>query len=229
MTRCVNRCGGIVDKFIGDAVMALFPRAEGSPNPAESAAYAALLMTTELQHFNWSQPAPLPELQIGIGLHYGPVIAGLIGSPQKRSYTVLGDTVNTAARLEGVTKTLGAEILVSAAFAKRLSQDTFLLRPLGRYQVKGRNASTEVFELHGENDGSLFAGEVVAEIKQCKAALRIIDDGDLNAAATLFDKLARETPSAHRSRGYAFLYQQLMRQQSPRKEGIPFAIELHQK
>ncbi len=108
MTRCIERFDGIVDKFIGDAVMAIFPPDEEGISGVERAALTALMMRAELEHFNHTIPDNTPRFEMGIGLHAGPVVAGLIGSPQKRSYTAIGDTVNTASRLEGMTKPLGA-------------------------------------------------------------------------------------------------------------------------
>ena len=133
MTRCVEQHGGFVDKFIGDALMAVFslpqPRLE---KDAEQAVLAALMMQEELARFNRKQPEHMPRFTIGIGLHAGVVNAGLIGSPQKRSYTVIGNAVNVASRLEGMTKSLGASILISQAVMIRLPRpDRFLLRGLG--------------------------------------------------------------------------------------------------
>ena len=86
MTLCVERCHGMVDKFIGDAVMAVFSLPVPHPDTdAERAVLAALMMRDELERFNRKLPPGTPHIATGIGLHTGPVVAGLIGSPQKRS------------------------------------------------------------------------------------------------------------------------------------------------
>lgn len=150
MTRCVEAFGGRVDAFIGDAVMAVFPAAPGAAPHAERAARAALYMQADLARFNLFLPPGGGPLRAGIGLHAGPVVAGLIGSPQKRSYTVLGDTVNTASRIEGLTKLLDAPILLSGEVRERLGASAPLaLVPLGRWRPLGRQAAVDLYHLAG--------------------------------------------------------------------------------
>jgi class 3 adenylate cyclase/predicted negative regulator of RcsB-dependent stress response len=206
MTRCVESYGGMVDKFIGDAVMAVFSLPTTQPDDAERAVLAALLMRVELERFNRKMPSGTPHLAIGVGLHSGPVIAGLIGSPQKRSYTVIGDAVNTASRLENLTKLLGGSILISAEIVQRLPRaDRFLLRPLGSYRMKGKETPVEVFDVMGEDDGSRFARTMRSEIAQVQEALGCFQQGALPAAAQHFTALATSLPSSVRARGYHFL------------------------
>ena len=210
MTRCVQQFGGMVDKFIGDAVMAIFSMPDPRPDDAERALMSALLMRSELERFNRAMPEGTPRLAAGIGLHFGSVVAGLIGSPQKRSYTVIGDAVNTGSRLEGMTKMLGASILVSGELLDRLPDpDRFIVRPLGRYLPKGRGRPVAVFDLMGEDDGSDLQSGLKAEIAEVRAALDSFEAGAFAQALAGFEALARETVENKRVEGYQFLIQEI--------------------
>ena len=206
MTRCVQQYGGMVDKFIGDAVMAIFSMPDPRPDDAERALMSALLMSSELERFNRAMPEGTPRLAAGIGVHFGLVVAGLIGSPQKRSYTVIGDAVNTGARLEGMTKMLGASILVSGELLDRLPDpDRFIVRPLGRYLPKGRAQPVAVFDLMGEDDGSAWQSELKAEIAEIRAAFAFFEKRDFARAVAGFEALAVRTVHTKRADGYQFL------------------------
>ena len=206
MTRCVQQYGGMVDKFIGDAVMAIFSMPDPRPDDAERALMSALLMRSELERFNRAMPEGTPRLAAGIGLHFGSVVAGLIGSPQKRSYTVIGDAVNTGSRLEGMTKMLGASILVSGELLDRLSDpDRFIVRPLGRYLPKGRAQPVVVFDLMGEDDGSDLQSGLKAEIAEVRTAFDFFEEGDFARALAGFEALATKTAESKRADGYRFL------------------------
>ncbi len=210
MTRCVQQFGGIVDKFIGDAVMAIFSMSDPRPDDTERALMSALLMRSELERFNRSMPEGTPRLAVGIGLHFGSVVSGLIGSPQKRSYTVIGDAVNTGSRLEGMTKMLGASILVSGELLERLPEpDRFLVRPLGRYRPKGRGRPVAVFDLMGEDDGSDLLDELKVEIAEVQAALDSFEAGFFAQALVGFEALARKTLDGKKAVGYQFLIREV--------------------
>lgn len=142
MVGVVLKHGGVVDKFMGDALMAVFgvPTADaGCPDRAVTAAIAmdrALRAhNIERQHFG------LPPLRHGIGIHFGPVIAGDVGSETRRQFTVIGDTVNVASRIESMTKSLGHSILISncAMDATRAQRrGGALVRKVGEFDIRGR-------------------------------------------------------------------------------------------
>jgi class 3 adenylate cyclase/predicted negative regulator of RcsB-dependent stress response len=209
MTRCVDMFGGLVDKFIGDAVMAVFSLPTPQPDDAERAVQAALTMRDELERFNRGLPADVPPLAIGLGLHRGAVLAGLIGSPQKRSYTVIGDAVNTASRLESMTKHLGASILVSQDIIQQLPHpDRYLCRPLGKYALKGKHTSVAVVDIVGEDDGSRFARAIRQEITAVAQALHCFSQRQFGAAQDALLALAQEAAAAGyetHAHGYQFL------------------------
>jgi adenylate cyclase len=206
MTRCVEHFGGMVDKFIGDAVMALFTLPTPRPDDADRAVAAALFMQAELERVNRSLPRGIPRLATGVGLHTGRVVAGLIGSPRKRAYTVIGDAVNTASRLEGMTKILGAPTLVTREVRDRLADpDRWLLGPLGRYRPKGRRGTVEVYQVLGERDGPFAAPAAEEEIAAARQALDHLAARAFGDAARGFEALATARACAPAAKGYAAL------------------------
>jgi class 3 adenylate cyclase/CHASE2 domain-containing sensor protein len=148
MTRCVHEQGGTVDKFIGDGMMCFFGAPQPLANPAASAVAAAVEMLERLDHLNAAfVELDLPPLRIGIGLHIGEVVVGHVGSDDRHEYTVIGDAVNTASRIEGLTKSLGNPLVVSKdVWAELPDQDKFTA--LGEHPVKGRS-SVQVYGYTG--------------------------------------------------------------------------------
>jgi adenylate cyclase len=145
--------GGMINKFIGDAVMAVFGAPAVFPDHAERAIRAALTMKATAQEFRvWMQerfPATdLPEFRIGIGVHSGEAVVGNIGSTQRMEYTVIGDMVNIASRLESASKDLRWTIVGSAA-AINAAKDIALTGERREIQVKGSEQAVEVFEVVG--------------------------------------------------------------------------------
>jgi adenylate cyclase len=152
MVDVINRHGGTVDKFIGDAVMAVFGSPVGRGRQAEACAAVdcALEMARELERLNgeW-QAEGLEPLASGIGLASGEVLAGQIGSPQRLDFTVIGDTVNLASRLESLTRLVPASLVVDGATAALLvDHPVVLVRSLGCHPIKGLGES-EVFAVVG--------------------------------------------------------------------------------
>jgi adenylate cyclase len=147
MVSSIRASGGIVDKFIGDAVMAVFGGVLPLDNPAASALDAARSMRKELRALNQAGVASnrLP-LDNGIGMHFGEVLQGVIGSSDRKDFTVIGDVVNTASRIEGVTKDHGFPILVTRAFVDALPESRRAeCVPVGMVKLKGKEAQVELF------------------------------------------------------------------------------------
>lgn len=140
---------GVVDKFIGDAIMAVFGAPVPEPDDALNAARAALEMRNRLQKINEAfQKRGLPEIRAGIGLHSGQVVAGNMGHVERMEYTVIGDAVNLASRLEGMTKELACDIVMSEDLFVQV-KDEVEAEPLKRIKVKGRDQEVMVYRLIG--------------------------------------------------------------------------------
>ena len=163
MSEPVRRHSGIIDKYIGDAIMAFWgPPFTGADEQAGLACLAALEQLAGLGAFRTELPDLIgikrgfPEFDIRIGIATGDVVAGSIGSEQTRNYTVIGDTVNLASRLEGANKTYGTRVLISEA-TKHLAADMLETREIDTAVVVGKTEPQRIFELLGRK------GEVARE------------------------------------------------------------------
>ena len=154
MTSVVFRNGGTLDKFIGDAIMAVWGnvRSFGMAQDTKDCVRAALAMRRELRQLNqkWREEGRM-GLGMGIGINQGEVIVGNIGSHERMDPTVIGDSVNLASRLEGLTRIYGVDILVGASAAE-LARDEVHLRSVARVQVKGKSKPVDIFTFVGARD-----------------------------------------------------------------------------
>jgi adenylate cyclase len=141
--------GGVVDKYIGDAIMAVFGAPVAKEDDAIHAVLAAVRMRVALKKLNANLVARgIPALRTGIGIHTGEVVAGNIGSERRMEYTVIGDAVNLASRLESNTKDLGVNVLISEDTWK-LVKDAVVARPVREITVKGRKQPVMTYEVVG--------------------------------------------------------------------------------
>src|SRR5207247_2824436 len=151
MTSVIFNNGGTLDKFIGDAIMAVWGnvRSLGTAQDAKNTARAALAMRQELAQLNqkWRSEGRM-GLGMGIGINQGEVIVGNIGSQERMDPTAVGDSVNLASRLEGLTRIYGVDILVGATAAE-LVREEFHLRSVARVQVKGKTIPVDAFTFIG--------------------------------------------------------------------------------
>lgn len=147
MARAVIDEGGILDKFTGDGLMAIFGAMADPATGAAAAARTALRLRRDVAELDQQRASHgEPTVRYGVGIHTGEVVLGAVGLPERSDYTAMGDTVNTAARMESLTKDLGVDAVVSAATASELD-GRFGLRSLGVATVKGRSQPVEVFAL----------------------------------------------------------------------------------
>jgi adenylate cyclase len=154
MVNCVIKYQGTVHKFMGDAVMAVWGDiasvSRGHENDAKNAVRAALRMRHELRSLNQvRQAANLIPLRIGIGLNHGTVVVGQIGATIRSEFACIGDAVNVASRLEGITKIFHTDLAVGES-VRALLGDGFLARRLGLVLLKGKNTPTVVYEVLAE-------------------------------------------------------------------------------
>ncbi|MDX1411500.1 MAG: adenylate/guanylate cyclase domain-containing protein [Nitrospirales bacterium] len=159
MVSCIQKEKGMLDKFIGDAIMAVF----GAPIPFEGHAdcgvRSAISMVTAVAIYNQEREnIGEKPIQIGIGLNSSPVIAGNIGSSERMDYTVIGDGVNLAARLEGATKYYGAQIIISEYTLKDLCGD-YQTRELDRLCLKGKTKPCRIYEILDHHTEKTFPNQ----------------------------------------------------------------------
>ncbi|MBR4385441.1 MAG: guanylate cyclase [Treponema sp.] len=147
MVDIIKKHGGTIDKFIGDAIMAEFGTPVSYEDNCRRAVAAAIEMRDALESIEIGDLI-LPEGMIfntGIGIHYGDVIVGSIGSKDKTDYSVIGDNVNLASRLEGLTKTYGAHILVSQSVFENAGESEFAFRHIDDVRVKGKKNAVPIY------------------------------------------------------------------------------------
>jgi class 3 adenylate cyclase len=143
MEAAIRAHGGLVLQFIGDEIEAVFGAPVSAADHATRAVRAAVEMRARLAKWNAGRAKPLRH---GIGIHTGAVLAGAIGSRERLSYALVGDTVNLASRIQSLTKDVGADILVSATTARRLGAEV-PVHALPAVRVKGKSAEVEVFRV----------------------------------------------------------------------------------
>lgn len=141
----INRHGGIVNKFLGDGFMAVFgaPLSDGRDCRNAVDAAQAILAKLEAQ----IAAGKLPPTRVGIGLHAGEAVTGTVGSPERKEYTVIGDVVNLASRIESLNKELGAQLLVSSTVFEQLPPGSVQGTPRGPMKVKGREEPVHIIQL----------------------------------------------------------------------------------
>ena len=190
MTKIVFEHGGVVDKFIGDAVMAVWGnlRSEGPRSDTRNAVTAAIEMLSRLEILNakWEAAGRQP-FKIGIGLNHGEVIFGMMGSEQKQEWTVIGDPVNQAARLESLTKKFAQGIIIGPQVAKFLDDGQFTLRSLGKVRTMGKEEAEEL-------SGVLGADLDVDWLERYHEALATFQAGELEKAREQFERCREDSP-----------------------------------
>lgn len=202
MTSIIIAEGGFVNKFEGDAIMAFWgaPLADG--RQAARAMHAALRCQEDLLALNDEfAAAGLPRLGMRVGINSGEVIVGNIGSRQRFEYTVIGDAVNLASRLEGINKQYGTRI-ICGALAGEMAAAEIALRRLDRVRVKGKQVPEEIFEVAAVREG---AGMPPRGLEEFDRGLRLYFSGDFASAAGVFAALPDDPAARVFARRCAFL------------------------
>ena len=140
----VDRHNGIVNKFLGDGLLAIFGAPIDDPLEAANAVAAAREMLSAIEASNADDPWPI---RLGIGIHVGQAVAGTVGSPRRKEYTVIGDTVNLASRLESLNKEVGSQLVVSEAVREAAGDAVGQALPLGALPVRGYAEPVTVWRL----------------------------------------------------------------------------------
>ena len=193
MTEIILRNNGTLDKYLGDAIMAFW----GAPLPLEDHAFkaceAAILMTRKIEELAKKESDVRKRINIRVGINSGKVVVGNIGGKKRFDYTVMGDNVNLASRLEGANREYGSQIMISDK-TYQMVKDRIVVRMLDRILVKGKNRPTKVYEVLG------FAGEKEAEekLKKLEAYLSGYEEyikKNFNAAMKYFDEAIQLNPN----------------------------------
>ncbi len=154
MVGIINKHGGVVDKFIGDAIMAVWGAPRSSERDSQNAVQACIEMRQALAQLNQIRATrgQVP-IMIGMGMHRGEAISGTIGSSERMEYTVIGDTVNQSSRIEASTKAFGTDLLLSEDLAAHV-RDEFLLEQAGTVEVKGKSEPLTLYKVRGYYDSA---------------------------------------------------------------------------
>ena len=201
MVDCITREGGMLDKFIGDAIMACFGLPLAHDDDPDRAVRTAISMIRELWEWNVERKSKgLKTVDMGVGLHTDRVVSGNIGSPRRMDYTVIGDGVNLASRLESACKAYSARILASESTVGKL-RGTYRMRDIDLVVVKGKTQPVRVFELLDYHDTASFPNlmDVVNHFAEGIASYRA---GHWDKALARFEKCLELNPADALSRTY---------------------------
>jgi adenylate cyclase len=191
MSNIIINQGGTIDKYMGDAIMALFGAPMAQADHPRLACRAALEMASVLKALNqeWASQGR-PPLKIGVGINTGPVAVGNMGSDRLFDYTAIGDNVNLASRLEGLNKYYGTDILISETTAQNL-ENGFILRDVDQVRVKGKAQAARIYELLGEGEPD---PELAQYLQLYHGGLALYRDGLFAEAVATFEQALAVRP-----------------------------------
>jgi adenylate cyclase len=201
MVPCVQECEGTFHKFIGDAIMAAWgdiaPLSNGPEKDAHNAVRSALMMRQRLATLNDERKAAgFIPLRVGIGLNHGVVQAGILGSSERKEFTVMGDGVNVASRLEGLTKEFKTDLAISET-VRQLIGDAFLVRRLGLIVLKGKSEATVVYEVLAEKSDVAASRMSPGGVARYEEAFDHFLARRFKEAEALFVACAKDYPDDH--------------------------------
>ena len=201
MVDCIQREGGMLDKFIGDAIMAAFGIPVAHDDDEDRAVRTAVAMISRLREWNQVRAGQGKRaVDIGIGLNTDVVVSGNIGSNKRMDFTIIGDGVNLAARLESACKSYAARILISEFTRKRL-RGTYRMREVDRVIVKGKTQPVAVYEVLDYHDDTTFP-HLMDVVNQFSDGIGKYRAGRWDEAATAFKEALRLHPQDQLSRIY---------------------------
>jgi len=208
MTEIILKNGGTLDKYMGDAIMAFFGAPEDMPDHARITTHTAVEMLNKMYDCRgrWCFPG-FDRVEIGVGISSGPVIVGNMGSEKRLNYTVMGDQVNLASRLEGLTKEYGVKILVSQ-FTREQTGQGFTFREIDLVRVKGREKPVAVYE---PVDKDYFTGGKFAYIPLFEHGLAAYRRQNWDEAVDLFNRVLLMKPQDKPSLIYIDRCKQMIR------------------
>ena len=185
----VREHGGFVDKYIGDAVMALFP------DTVDTALDAAIALAEQVRRFNEARSrALLHPIAVGIGLHRGRLMLGTIGEDKRLETTVIAGDVNVASRIEASTKAVGAQIVISGAVEAAITaRGKYSLRPLGTIAVAGLSHELSVFEVCDGDEPDVLLAKM-ADSEAFARGVEAFTGHDYALSLQVFDDIARRNP-----------------------------------
>ena len=185
MSNIITKSHGTIDKFIGDAIMAYWNAPLPVDNHADLATTAAIKQIIALRELNINLKQKFDvTIKIGIGIHTGKTVVGEMGSLIRSDYTVIGDSVNLASRIEGLTKYFGVDILISQT-TKDLLQDDYNIRYIGSVVVKGKTESVKLYEILLDDDYMIF--ETIR--RDYEKAIHLFLNKDFQKSLELFKKI----------------------------------------
>jgi adenylate cyclase len=209
MVACIEAEGGMLDKFVGDEIMAVFGVPYAHEDDPDRAIRTAIAMMRGLAIFNAEREATGdPSLSIGIGINTGEVFSGNIGAPRRMDFTVMGDGVNLASRLEGACKQYRAAVLFSEG-TRRSLRGTYRSREVDRIRVIGRREPVVIHELLEHHDDASFPGMIDA-LAAFRDGLSLYRDARFEPAIQAFERALREHPDDGVSALYIERCQRLM-------------------
>lgn len=209
MTAVIFRNWGTLDKYIGDAIMAFWGAPFPQPDHAERACRAALEMLQVLKRLQERWVAEgRSEINIGVGLNTGPMVVGNMGSDSRFNFTIMGDNVNLASRLEGINKEFGTRLIISE-YTYRAAAKNLVVRELDLIRVKGKMRPVRIYELLALNNEKEKFIDLVERFQQ---GLECYRGGQWDTATEIFEKLVRDYPADKPSRVFLDRCQHLMGQ-----------------
>jgi adenylate cyclase len=225
MTDIIFEHTGTLDKFIGDSVMAFWGAPVENKDHALLSVKTALVMTARLRQFNIEASSrQQPSLKIGIGIHTGKAIVGNIGGNKRLDYTVIGDAVNLASRIEGLTKEYNLSILISEP-TYRLIHDQVLCRPIDVVVVKGKTEAIKIYEPLVILDEGPISENLLKLMEHSQKALDFYQSGAFSEALLEYQNLRRFFPDDGLSPTMIQRCEQLIENPPQNWQGIYFSMD----